>query len=205
MYFDPSEAATCCACSQMWVNLLMLCFGCYTVLLIGAWSYWFKNNAQAQVVNEWQNAVLTSVVWFHVAQYLTFVALTIFLRFQRSTLAIVPSKGRWSAVNTTNRFEVGDLEPTETQSTNEANGRSRRKKHKSRPHSRSSRTPAYTEESEADKRERVEAAELDKQVEAMVAAAGLPEEAVEPAQVAAEDALKAEVIVELEPQKPEQL
>lgn len=121
MFFDPSESPTCCACSQMWVNFLLLVLGAYAVLLVGAWSYWFKNNAQAQVVNEWQNAVLTSVVWFHVALYLTAVSLTIFLRFQRSTLAIVPSKKhKWKSVRTQETaFEVlpadhqnGHTEPT---------------------------------------------------------------------------------------------
>jgi hypothetical protein len=204
MYFDPSEAATCCACAQMWVNLLLLFFGCYTVLLIGAWSFWFKNNAQAQVVNEWQNAVLTSVVWFHVALYLTSIGVTIFLRFQRSTLAIMPSKGRWSAVSTRDfrsRFEVGDLELTESQP--KSNGK--RKKSKSRP-----RTPARTEESDADERERVESAELDKQVEAMVAAAaGPPPKEDQPADpkpaAEAEAALRAEVNIELDAEKPSQV
>lgn len=99
----------------MWVNFLMVVLGSYVVVVVGAWGYWFKNNTQAQVVNEWQNVVLTSIVWVNVAQYIAFVMLVIVLRMQRSTFVLVSAKARWSAVSEREHFKIVEEKEQDTQ------------------------------------------------------------------------------------------
>lgn len=151
MYFNPSESATCCACAQMWVNILLVLFGTYIVFLLSAWTFWLK--LIGPDIDQWYNAFLTSATWLVILFFGLAVLLTIFLRFQRSTLAMVPAKARWTAVERdfNSRFEVGDLKPT-------------------RKHRRKSRTPVRTEEEE-EAIEMKETTELAAAVERAVATA----------------------------------
>lgn len=101
----------------MLINVVMLLWGGYVATLVAAWGYWYHllEKQASMVVYEWQNVVLSSVVWFNVALYMAFVTMVVFLRFQRSTLAITPYSRRFvrtKVVADEDVFEAGDLELT---------------------------------------------------------------------------------------------
>lgn len=187
MFYDPTESATCCTWAQTLMNFVVLVYGCYEVAVIAAWGYWFKNNSEVHAVNEWQNAILTSIVVVQLAQYLTFVILLVFLRFQRSTLAIVPSKVRWRPAlkDEDDRFEAG-VDIDKNGSDTSSSTRSHRKRPKRVPKRIPMPEPPNKQEEQEDTR-------LTAQVEALVNAMGPPETS---AQI--DEALHTEVSVELE-------
>lgn len=159
MYFNPSESATCCACAQMWVNILLMLFGAYVAFLLGAWAFWLK--LIGPDIDQWYNSFLTSAVWLVIFFFGLAVFVTIFMRFQRSTLAMVPSKAQWTAVEQdfNKRFEIGDLKP---------------KKHR-----RKSRTPTVRTEEEQEAIELKETTELAAAVERAVNASEVKDDDAE--------------------------
>ena len=112
--YDPSEPVMCCTCAQFIMNSIAVLWLAYVGLLVGAWIYWDVHLPDCKsTINEWHNAVLTSVVWFNVAQCLVFVLALAFMRLQRSTLKMVPNSRkafRKLRDNDDDKFEITDIE-----------------------------------------------------------------------------------------------
>jgi len=89
--------------SRILMNCVAIVWMLYTVITVAAWFYFLHVTKD---VAQWHLILLSTLVWLNVAQFGAFLFILICMRFQHTTLKIVPE---WKALpsNDHERFEVG--------------------------------------------------------------------------------------------------